>query len=160
MSERRQYCTFLLDDLLFGVEVHHAQEILRRQEMTRVPLAPPAVGGLLNLRGQIVTVIDLRDRLGLPPRPPGPDAAHVVMRSVEGVFSLLVDEVGDVLEFPANSLEEPPRNLAAPLRRMSRGVHMLKDRLLLVLDVAKSMELPHIGDAAGPRAAIESRRHG
>jgi purine-binding chemotaxis protein CheW len=69
MNETRQYCTFHLDGLFFGVEVSQVQEVLRYQDMTRVPLAPPMVRGLINLRGQIVTAFDLRQRLGMPPRP-------------------------------------------------------------------------------------------
>ncbi len=154
VSERQPYCTFFLGDLFLGVEARHVQEILRRQDLVRVPLAPAVVGGLLNLRGQIVTAIELRERLGLPPRPPGQAPVHVVMRSAEGVFSLLVDEVGDVLELPATAREEPPRNVAAPIRRLTRGVHMLEDRLLLVLDALKVLELPPIeGPGAGGREA-------
>jgi purine-binding chemotaxis protein CheW len=152
VSERRQYCTFFLDDLFLGVEVHHVQEILRRQELTRVPLVPPVIGGLLNLRGQIVTAIELRDRLGLPSRSVEKSPVHVVMRTAEGTFILLVDEVGDVLELPSDTMEEPPRNTAPAIHRLTRGVHMLKDRLLLVLDVMKVLELPHVEATVGGRA--------
>ena len=152
MPDLRQYCTFFLEDLFLGVEAHHVQEILRGQELTRVPLVPPVIGGLLNLRGQIVTAIELRDRLGLSPRPAGKPPVHVVMHTAEGTFSLLVDEVGDVLELPAEAMEEPPRNTAPAIHRLTRGVHMLKERLLLVLDLMKVLVLPHIEGTIGGRA--------
>lgn len=152
MPDLRQYCTFFLEDLFLGVEAHHVQEILRSQELTRVPLVPPVIGGLLNLRGQIVTAIELRDRLGLSPRPAGKPPVHVVMRTAEGTFSLLVDEVGDVLELPVEAMEEPPRNTASAIHRLTRGVHMLKERLLLVLDLMKVLVLPHIEVTIGGKA--------
>ena len=94
MAERRQFCTFFLDGLRFGVDVQKVQEVVPYQEMTRVPLAPPAVRGLLNLRGQIVTGIDLRHRLDLPPRADDRLPVNVVLRGEDSPVSFLVDEIG------------------------------------------------------------------
>src|SRR3954454_4627156 len=98
MADEHQYCTFYLDGSYFGLDVLHVQEVIRHQEMTRVPLAPPVVRGLINLRGQIVTALDLRRRLELPDRPADqPPPVNVVVRTDDGAVSLLVDDIGDVL---------------------------------------------------------------
>src|SRR5438874_826198 len=98
MADERQYCTFYVDGHYFGLEVLNVQEIIRYQEMTRVPLAPSVVRGLINLRGQIVTAIDLRRRLGLTERPADQSPMNVVIRTDDEAVSLLVDEIGDVRE--------------------------------------------------------------
>jgi purine-binding chemotaxis protein CheW len=141
MAARQQFCTFYLDGSLFGVEVHKVQEVLRCQDTTRVPLAPDTVGGLLNLRGQIVAAIDLRRRLELPERPAKNVPMNVVVRSAEGAVSLLVDEIGDVVEIGDESFEPPPETLSGVARQMIRGVHKLKDRLLLVLAMEKALDV-------------------
>lgn len=147
METERQFCTFVLGDLFFGIEVHTVQEVIRAQMMTRVPLAQRAIRGLINLRGQIVTAIDLRERLGLPPLDNGREPMNVVVRTAEGAVSLLVDEIGDVLETEAGQYEEPPETLPAWARELITGVYKLPDRLLLVLDTDKTLML----DAAGAR---------
>ena len=93
-----QLCTFFVGDYHFGVDVLQVQEVLRFHEMTAVPLAPPVVRGLINLRGQIVTALDLRHRLGLQPAAPHVEHANVIVRTHDGAVSLLVDEVGDVID--------------------------------------------------------------
>jgi purine-binding chemotaxis protein CheW len=128
-------CTFFLEDQFFGIEVARVQEIIRYQAMTRVPLAPKTIGGLLSLRGQIVITIDLRERLGFPKRPEGQLPINVLVRSDGGIESLLVDEIGDVVEVDADTFEPPPRTLKGIARDMVRGVHKLDGRLLLLLDV-------------------------
>ena len=139
MVEARQFCTFHLDNLFFGVEVEKVQEVLRFQEMTQVPLAPPVVRGLINLRGQIVTAIDLRRRLGLPDRPDGTVPMNVVVRKDEGAVTLLVDEIGDVLEVEEEFFEGPPETLTGPGRELVRGVYKLDGRLLLILDTDRAV---------------------
>jgi purine-binding chemotaxis protein CheW len=134
MSDRQQFATFFLGDNYFGVEVERVQEILCSQEMTPVPLSSPVVRGLINLRGQVVTAIDLRRRLGLPARPEGQPLMNVVVRSSGGGVSLLVDDVGDVVEAEEASFERPPDTLDSDARKMIRGVHKLKERLMHVLD--------------------------
>lgn len=135
----RQYCTFHLDGSLFGVEVGHVQEVLRDQEMTPVPLAPDVVRGLINLRGQIVTAIDLRRRLGRAPLADGARPMNVVVRSDEGAVSMLVDDIGDVLEVAGDVLERPPENISARSRDLLRGVIQRERDLLLVLDIDRTL---------------------
>jgi purine-binding chemotaxis protein CheW len=132
--ETVQFCTLFLDGACYGIEVTRVQEIIRYQRLTRVPLAPGVIAGLMNLRGQIVTAVDLRRRLSLPER--GGDAlpTNVVINSEVGVVSLLVDEVGDVLQVDIDSFEPPPQTLRRPARDLVRGAYKLKDRLLLVLN--------------------------
>jgi purine-binding chemotaxis protein CheW len=144
MSAPHQFCTFFLQDFTFGIEVQTIQEVILYQEMTPVPLAPPTVHGLINLRGQIVTAIDLRTRLGLPPR--GGDALpmNVVVRTCDGAVSLLVDEIGDVVEVDPELFENPPETLGGPARELVTGVYKLKDRLLLILDVNGATSAPAI----------------
>src|SRR5262249_522652 len=108
MPGGHQYCTFYLAGHYFGLDVLRVQEIIRFQDMTRVPLAPPVVRGLINLRGQIVTALDLRRRLDLPDRPADVQPVNVVVRTDDGAVSLLVDEIGDVLDVPEDLFERPP----------------------------------------------------
>lgn len=129
-----QFCTLFLDGACYGIEVMRVQEIIRYQRLTRVPLAPGVIAGLMNLRGQIVTAIDLRRRLSLPERGGDKLPTNVVINSDVGVVSLLVDEVGDVLQVPGESFEPPPETLRRPARDLVRGAYKLKDRLLLVLN--------------------------
>jgi purine-binding chemotaxis protein CheW len=137
MAIGRQYCTFFLDHLFFGVEVEKVQEVIRYQEMTKVPLAPPVVGGLINLRGQIVVALDLRKRIELPERPSGELPMNVVVRTDDAAVSLLVDEIGDVIEVEESAFERPPETLTGASRDLIRGAYKLKDRLLIVLDANK-----------------------
>ena len=114
MAEEQQFCTFILDRYVFGIEVKQVQEVLRYQELTRVPLASQVVSGLINLRGQIVTAIDLRRRLELNERdddelPMNVVIMNVVIRTDDGIVSLLVDEIGDVIEVEEDTFEHPPR---------------------------------------------------
>ncbi len=141
MSDMQQYCTFVLDDFLVGVEVGRVQEIIRYQEMTPVPLAHRVVQGLINLRGQIVTALDLRRRLGLRERPAGRHPTNVVVRTTDGAVSFLVDEIGDVVEVDDGSFERPPETLGGIARQLIVGAHKLRDRLLLVLDADRAANL-------------------
>jgi purine-binding chemotaxis protein CheW len=141
MASEQQFCTFYLEDLYFGIEVTGVQEVIRYQEMTPVPLAPEVIRGLINLRGQIVTAIDLRRRLELSPRPDGQLPMNVVVRTEEGAVSLLVDEIGDVLETTPDSFERPPETLTGVARSLIRGAYKLPDRLLLVLDTDKTVNV-------------------
>jgi purine-binding chemotaxis protein CheW len=141
MAEPLHLCTLTLDRHWFGVEVVHIQEILRAQQLTPVPLAPPVVRGLMNLRGQIVTAIDLRRRLGLPDRPADAEPTNVVVHCDGAVVSLLADSVGDVIDVPAAAIERPPETLRGPVRELTRGACKLHDRLLLVLDTAAVVRL-------------------
>jgi purine-binding chemotaxis protein CheW len=137
MPARRQFCTFFLEDLFFGVEVEKVQEVLRYRHMTRVSLAPPVVRGLINLRGQIVTAIDLRRRLQLSEPPADQLPMNVVVQDHDGATSLLVDRIGDVLEVDEDAFERPPEMLQGVARELVYGAYKLADRLLLVLDTEK-----------------------
>src|SRR5579862_6491169 len=142
MANRKQYCTFNLGKHFFGVPVEEVQEVIRYLEMTRVPLVSDVVRGLINLRGQIVTAIDLRCRLGMAERGADQLPMNVVIRTDDGAVSLLVDEIGDVLEVDEQSLEAPPATLQGLAREMIRGVHKLQGRLLLVLDTERATTGP------------------
>lgn len=147
-THTRQFATFLLDEYYFGVEVLRVQEVIRYQDMTHVPLAPNVVQGLINLRGQIVTAIDLRRRLELPDRADGIQPMNVVVRTSDGVVSLLVDEIGDVLETQQADFEPAPETINGAARELVTGVYKLKDRLLLALDVerATSLDSEHVAE--------------
>jgi purine-binding chemotaxis protein CheW len=134
-----QYCTFRLDGHLFGIGVQDVQEVLRHQDVRPVPLAPPEIRGLLNLRGQIVTTVDLRARLGLPAAEEG--GVNVVVRTPDGPVSLLVDQIGDVLEPPESSFEQAPDTVPRHLRDLVRRVCKLADGLMLVLDTELAIDL-------------------
>jgi purine-binding chemotaxis protein CheW len=136
-----QLSTFFVADLFFGVDVLRVQELLRFQHMTRVPQAPEVIEGLINLRGQIVTAIDMRRRLRLPPRAGDHTPMNMVVRTDDGAVSLLVDEIGDVLDMDPATYERPPENLHPAARELIHGVYKLKDRLLLVLDTDRTVDL-------------------
>jgi purine-binding chemotaxis protein CheW len=136
MADQHQFCTFLLDGYHFGIDVLRVQEIIRFQNMTQVPLAHAVVRGLINLRGQIVTAIDLLRRLELPERPAGQQPINVVVHTDDGAISLLVDAIGDVLDVSDDLFEPPPETLRGKTRAMIRGAYKLQHRLLLVLDIA------------------------
>jgi purine-binding chemotaxis protein CheW len=142
MTQSKQFCTFFLDGLFFGVEVLKVQEVLRCQPMTPVPLASPVVRGLINLRGQIVTAMDLRRRLDLPERAAETKPMNVVVRTGEGAVSLLVDEIGDVVEIADDIFERPPETMTGVARELVLGVYKMKERLLLILDTDKTICVP------------------
>jgi purine-binding chemotaxis protein CheW len=139
--EMRQLATFTVDDLLFGIEVYKVQEVIRYQQMTSVPLAAHGAAGLINLRGEVVAAIDLRTRLGLPPRPEGVFPMNVVVRVDDEPVSLLVDAIGDVAHVSSDQFEEPPETMTGPGRALITGAYKLDNRLLLALDVARAVDL-------------------
>jgi purine-binding chemotaxis protein CheW len=136
-ASTRLLTTFVVDGLHLGVDALQVQEVLRHQPMTHVPLAPAEVSGLINLRGQVVTALDLRRRLRRPARAEGELPMNVVVRTDDGPVSLLVDEIGDVIEVPADALESNPETVSDLERELVLGVHKLAGQLLMVLDVAK-----------------------
>ena len=140
MSARVSYCTFDLGDERFGIEVGAVREILRDQAVTRVPLAPAAVTGLVNLRGRIVSAIDLRLCFGLEGARPGRAGTLVVLRESLGDVSFIVDEIRDVCDADPESFEPTPSTVKGIGRELIRGAHKLSDRLLLVLDIAKTLD--------------------
>lgn len=147
-----QYATFFLADLFFGVNVLSVQEVLCFQHMTKVPRAPEVIEGLINLRGQMVTAIDMRRRLNIPPRPVDQLPLNMVIRTEDGAVSLLVDDIGDVLDVDLATYERPPENLAPTTRDFISGIYKLSDRLLLVLDTERTVDV-----APAPKALIPHR---
>ena len=139
MDNPQQFCTFFLRDQFFGVPVQQVQEVIRYQEMTRVPLMPQVIRGLINLRGQIVMAVDLRRRFGMEDRPESQLPMNVVVRTEDGAVSFLVDEIGDVLEVDEESFERPPETMQGQTRELVRGVYKLRERLMLVLDTERAV---------------------
>jgi len=139
-NHTRQYSTFYIEDQFFGIEVLKVQEVLRYLEMTPVPMAPEVIKGLINLRGQIVTAVDMRCRLGLEARRNGELPMNMIVRSEDGAVSLLVDEIGDVVEVPTASYEHAPDNMPREQREMIEGVYKLDGRLLLVLNAESVLQ--------------------
>ena len=131
----KQYCTFYLDDMFFGVEVGRVQEVLRYEEMTPVPLASDVMRGLINLRGLIVPALDLRRRLDYEPLEEGKKPMNVVVRYNGEPVSLLVDKIGDVLDVEEGSFESPPETLKGKAKEIITGAYKLPDCLLLALNV-------------------------
>ena len=138
MSPDEQLCTFVVGRYQLGVPVARVQEVIRAQPLTPVPALPPVVAGLMNLRGHIVTAIDLRVRLGLPPRAHG-ELLNVVVHTADGPASLLVDVDGAVLAVTGDMFEPPPATLEPAARALVRGAYKLPDRLLLVLDAERAV---------------------
>jgi len=139
MTTERRFCTFYLDGLFFGIPVERVQEVIRHQELTRVPGADETVSGLMNLRGQIVTAINLRRRLRLSDRAGADKPVNVVVQTEEGPVSLLVDRIGDVLEVEDESFERAPETLQGEARDLIRGAYKLERTLLLILDTEKAI---------------------
>jgi len=136
--EASRLCSFALDGRTFGIDILATEEVVRARRLTPVPLAAPDMAGLLNLRGRIVSSIDLRLRLGLSPRQDGEPCTHIIARTSTGSVSLLVDRVEDVVDVAASQLEPPPHNLPEAARGAVAGVIKLETRLLLVLDVERT----------------------
>jgi purine-binding chemotaxis protein CheW len=133
--------TFTVGTALFGVPVERVQEVLRVLPRTPVPLAPPAIDGLLNLRGQVVAALDLRRRLDLPPPPEPAPPMNVVVRVDDEVISLLVDTIGDVVDVGDDTFEPPPATLPGPACELVRGAYKLDGRLLLALDIDRVVDV-------------------
>ena len=137
----KQLATFHVGGLFFGVDVARVQEVVRYEGATRVPLAPPSVAGLLNMRGQVVTAVDMRVRAGVEGERDG-EPMSVVVRLEGEVVSLLVDTIGDVVSVTDDQFELPPDTLGADERELITGAYKLEGELLLVLDVEKTLAVP------------------
>ena len=144
-TSTRQFCTFYLDHLLCGVESQKIQEVVTYRELRPVPLAPPVVSGLMNLRGQVVVVLELRRQLELPERPPDMTPICLVVRAASGTVCLLADEVGNVVEVEEQTFEPSPETLSPRLRSVILGVHKLEHQLMHVLDTDQACEIQAIG---------------
>lgn len=144
MADERLLCTFRVADHLLGLDIAVVQEVLRRQEITRLPLSAPAVRGIINLRGNIVPAVDLRCCLALPPAERGEDRATIVVRDREdAAASLLVDEIGDVVQVTEASLEQAPETARGFARQLIHGVFPLQDRLLIELDLGEVLRVAY-----------------
>jgi purine-binding chemotaxis protein CheW len=140
MESKKQYCVFKLGGITFGIEAGHVQEVLKAQGWTPVPLSPAGVQGVMNLRGQIVTVLDLRHRLALAEMTEGQSFVHMILQSQEEYVSLLVDEIGDVVDVEQGMFEEPPPTLGKEIRKLIQGAYKLKGSLLLTLDMKEAVQ--------------------
>lgn len=135
MPEKTTLCTFYVDQLFFGIQVDQVQEVLRAQQMTDVPLSPPVIRGLMNLRGQIVTALDMRVLLGLPSSDDEKATTmNVLVRAEGGLVSLLVDQIGDVIDVSTIQFESPPKSVPQVVLKLVKGVYKLDDQLLLLLN--------------------------
>ena len=135
----RQYATFEVDNQLFGLDVAKVQEVLSFDEYTPVPLAPESVGGLFNLRGQVIAAVDFRVQLGLPPRDTTRPAMNVIVRTQDEPVSLLVDRIGEVVDLNDTDFEPPPDTLTGPSRDLITGAFKLDGRLMLALDTTRAV---------------------
>jgi purine-binding chemotaxis protein CheW len=143
-----QLSTFHVGKYLFGVDVALVQEIVRLQTITPVPLSGPDIAGLINLRGEVLSAVDLRARLRLPPADPGRDPINVVVRVDEEPVSMLVDEIGGVQEVSAVPFETTPTTVDAHVRHLLLGAYTLPERLLLSLDARKVLDIAENRTAA------------
>jgi purine-binding chemotaxis protein CheW len=132
-----QYLSFHVGSQLFGLPLLGVQDVLDPRPLTRIPLAPPEVAGALNVRGRIITAIDVRSRLGLPPRPDNDRYGSIVVEHEDELYNLIVDVVGDALELAASQYEPNPPTLDPAWREFADGVFRLQDGLMLVVDVRK-----------------------
>lgn len=155
MATERLYATLRVGELICGVDALVVQEVLRHQEMTRVPLAPPEVDGLINLRGQVVTAIDLRRRLGLTPRDVDTESMNLVVWTEDGAVSLLVDDIGDVVRIDEDQLEPTPTTLGGEAAELISGVYKFDGWLLLMLDV--ELACRHIATETGAAGLAAAR---
>lgn len=137
MNRAGSYATFYVGNLFFGIPIAVGVEVTMGQEITPVPLGPKEVAGFFNLRGHIVTAIDMRTRLNMSVAPSGTDSLSIFFQDQDHLFALLVDRVGDFTEVTGDTFEETPSNLDANARELIVGVHKLADKLLLVLDTHK-----------------------
>lgn len=135
LDYENQYVSFWLDGQLLGVPVNSVQEVLNPQQIASTPKARSEIAGLVNLRGQIVTAVDLRQRLGLPPFESEEGSMNVVVRYKNEPFSFLVDEVGDVINVSRDLMKPVPQTLDARWREVTVGVFRLETRLFVILNI-------------------------
>ena len=136
-DEETQYVSINIDGQIFGVPVLQVHDVLGPQKITRIPLAPLEVAGSLNLRGRIVTAIDIRLRLGLPKRGKGESSMSVVVENRNEFYSLMVDSVGEVLMLRGGDFERTPANLDPRWRDVAAGIYRMESHLVIILDVPR-----------------------
>lgn len=145
---KQDFVTVMLAGQLLGIPVLAVHDVLNAQKITKIPLSPAWVAGVLNLRGRIVTAIDLRQRLGLPPREEGQASMSVVVEHDEEPYSLQIDKVGEVLSLEDQDFEKNPVTLDVRWREVSMGIYRLKDQLLPILDVERLLTFEATNKAA------------
>ena len=146
-ADTSTFVTFTITGQLFGVSVMKVQDVLATRRITPIPLAPPEIAGSLNLRGRIVTVIDIRLRLGLAARGDEDKSMSIVVEHGHDLYSLLVDSVSDVLALPGTDFEDNPPTLDPRFREYSAGIYRLSHTLLVVLDVERLLDYGHTAAA-------------
>jgi len=138
-KETLQLATFYVGDLCLALEIDQIQEVLRGMSVTLVPHAPPEVTGVVNLRGEVTTVLDLRRLLNLPPTPPSSATRTLIVRSQEESIGLVVDRVGDICTVETRSIVPPPPNVASVDGRFFRGLSPRKSEIIVVLDLEETL---------------------
>ena len=146
-SDTTQYVTVVIGGQLFGLPIHKVHDVFVPESMTRVPLSRPEIAGVLNLRGRIVTAINMRRRLGIPPRTGNHGIMAVGIEYRGESYGLIIDEVGEVLNLDASGREANPANLDPRWAEISGGVHRLSGQLMVILDVERVLGRMH-GDLA------------
>lgn len=139
----QQICTFFLEDIYFGIEIESVREVIRQPPLTRIPLAPADICGLMNLRGQVIPVVDLPCRLGLRATScvlGDRTAYNTIVDANDDVVSFIVDDIGDVLQCPSDTFEPPPAHLNADIRSFLKGAYKLDRGFLLVLNPTQILE--------------------
>lgn len=142
-ADERVYVTLMVADQLFGVPIHSVQDVLGPQRINRIPLSPTEVAGSLNLRGRIVTAIDLRRRMGLPDRAGDQPGMSVVVDHNGELYSLIMDAAGEVMALPAGEFESNPATLDPLWQDVTSGIFQLDGRLLVILDIERLLDLNH-----------------
>lgn len=146
-SSTWDYVTMRISNQMFGIPVLQVQDVLGPQRITRIPLSPPEVAGSLNLRGRIVTAIDVRSRLQLESRPQNLREMSIVVEYQQELYSLIVDEVGEVLNLDKDSFEGNPATMDGRWRDVSAGIHRLDDELMVILDIGRLLSFADLGAA-------------
>lgn len=141
VNKEGQYITMKIDRQIFGVSVYMVRDVMASPEINSIPLASKEVAGALNLRGRIVTAIDMRVVLGHGPRDPKKKNMSIVIEHKDELYSLLVDSVGEVLKLKKSSIEPTPENLDNRWREISGGVYKMEDKLIVILDINKLFEV-------------------
>jgi purine-binding chemotaxis protein CheW len=154
------FVTVFVADQLFGISVRAVRDVLGPQRITRIPLAPPEVAGALNLRGRVVTAIDVRRRLGLPARANNDRGMSVVVESGGELYGLIVDSIAEVLNLPPEGYERNPSTLSPRWREISAGIHRLDERLMVVLDIDSLLRLPRAAAGTGQDRLLHSAAQG
>ncbi|MEM6780253.1 MAG: chemotaxis protein CheW [Pseudomonadota bacterium] len=143
MNTRKEYLSIHINDQMFGIPILQVQDVLGEQKITQIPLASSAIAGSLNLRGRIVTAIDVRKCLGLPRTETTSKDMSVVVEHNGELYSLIIDSIGDVLSLKIKDFEKNPATLDPLWRDISQGIFRLENNLLVVLDIPKLLSTIH-----------------